>query len=789
MKKSLLLSAASLAALMLFAQDKINIYLENSTETFNIEDISLIKFVDGVMNISGNVNKQINVPEISYADFSLDGNSEKSDTIFVTFDGDKVSVSDFSFDKVSYSTDGANVSFTSAQDKKGIVYYLSGNTTDGSFSITPDRAFTLVMDNLSLASATSSPIVINLGTDGESYATNIELKGKSTLSDASASAYKGCIYAKSKLKFGELGGDGELTISGNTKHAINSSKKTEFYAGTVNIKSAQSDGLNSDGLQMYGGKLNISGTAGDGVDASESILIEKGEFVFNSVADDAKALKSDSSIVVKGGKVDITMTGAAAKGMKTSLADIEIYGGEIIMSIDGTSLIADGDTSYSAAIKTDKGVKMSGGTVDLTLGKNAIASKGITADGDVTVEGGVVKITNNGSYYTGATTTTSTGNSGFGGPGGFGGSSKTSTDYTEGRCIKGNNVYLTAGEFTLITSDGAKGVKADADLIIGAENAENSALTINVTTNGTATSTSSSSSSGGRPGGMPGGMSDGNSSDYAGNPKAFVAENITVNSGTITIDAKDDAFHANTQMVVNGGIFTIDTSDDAMHSDGDLTINDGSIRVKTAYEGLEGSNIYVNGGYLHITTTDDCMNVTTETTGMLRVTGGQVWAYASSGDHDCLDSNGSMEFTGGLVIACGSSPIDAGDGNSCYQKHTGGTLLVLGPSSAGMWNQDVKPTCANSITNTSCSVSAGSILCVANSSGDVIAACKVPESLSKLIFAYGSSLSGYSFYTVDSSANIELDLFENQYKEKATISKDSLTELATGSGNGGGWGW
>lgn len=787
MKKYLFLSAASLAALLLLAQDKMNIYLDGSSESFNIEDISQIKFVDGVMKISGSVDKEFDVPEISYADFSLD-DSGKSDTIFVTFDGSRVSVSDYSWDKVSYVVDGANISFTSTQNKKSIVYYLSGTSSDGSFTITPDRAFTLVMDNLSLSSASSSPLVINLGADGDSYATNVELKGKSTLSDASSSSYKGCVYAKSKLKFGELGGDGELTISGNTKHAINSSKKTEFYAGTVNIISAQGDGLNSDGLQMYGGKLNISGTGGDGVDASESILIEKGEFVFSSSAEDVKALKSDSSIVVKGGNVDITMTGAAAKGMKTSLADIEIYGGEIIMNIDGTSIIADGDTSYSAAIKTDMGVVISDGKIDLTLGKNAIASKGITADGDVNVKGGVVKITNNGSYYTGATTTTSTGGSTGGWGGGFGGSSKTSTAYTEGRCIKGNNVYLTAGDLTLMTSDGAKGVKAEADLIVGAEKADNSALTINVTTNGTATSSSSSSSTGGRPGGF-GGMSDGNSSKYAGNPKAFVGENITVNSGTIIVDAKDDAFHANTKLEVNGGDLTIDTSDDAMHSDGDLTFNDGYLRVKTAYEGLEGSNIYVNGGYLHITTTDDCMNVTTETTGMLRVTGGQVWAYASSGDHDCLDSNGSMEFTGGLVIACGSSPIDAGDGNSCYQKHTGGTLLVLGPSSAGMWSQDVKPTCANSITNTSCSVSAGSILCVANSSGDVIAACKVPESLSKLIFAYGSSLSGYSFYTVDSSENIELDLFENQYKEKATISKDSLTELATGSGNGGGWGW
>ncbi len=778
MKKRLILSAASLAALMSFAQDKMNIYLEGSSESFNIEDISLIKFVDGVMHISGNVDKEIKVPEISYADFSLD--VSKSDTIFVTFDGDKVTVNDYIYDKISYSADGANISFSSAQDKKGVVYYLSGSSTDGSFSITPDRAFTLVMDNLSLSSKSSSPIVINLGSDGESYATNVELKGSSKLSDAQASSYKGCIYAKSKLKFGELGGDGELNISGNTKHAINSSKKTEFYAGTVNIISSQGDGLNSDGLQMYGGKLNISGVSGDGVDASESILIENGDFVFNSSADDVKALKSDSSIVVKGGKVDITMTGAASKGMKTSLADIEIAGGEIIMSIDGTSLIADGDTSYSAAIKTDKGVVMNNGKIDFTLGKNAIASKGITADGDVTIQGGVVKITNDGGYYTGATTTTSTGNTG--GFGGWGGSSsKTSTDYTEGRCIKGNNVYLTAGEITLTTSNGAKGVKSDADLEIGAKKADNSVLTINVTTNGTATSSSSSSSSSNRPGGFGGGMSDGNSNKYAGNPKAFVGENITVNSGTIVVDAKDDAFHANSNLVVEGGNLTVDTSDDAIHAEGDLTINNGTIRVKSAYEGLEGANIYINGGYLHITTTDDCLNVTTDNSGMLRITGGQMWACSSSGDHDCLDSNGSIEMTGGLVIACGSSPIDAGDGNSCYQKHTGGTLLVLGPSSAGMWNQDVKPTCANSITNTSCSVSAGATLCVANSSGDVIAACKVPVALSKILFAYGSSLNGYSFYTTTS--NVDFDLFENQFKEKTTISSSSLTQLSSGSSN------
>jgi len=83
-------------------------------------------------------------------------------------------------------------------------------------------------------------------------------------------------------------------------------------------------------------------------------------------------------------------------------------------------------------------------------------------------------------------------------------------------------------------------------------------------------------------------------------------------------------------------------------------------------------------------------------------------------------------------------------------------------------------------------VSAGATLCVANSSGDVIAACKVPVALSKLIFAYGSSLNDYSFYTT--TENVDFDLFENQYKEKTTIQFSSLSKLEAGSNNGG-WGW
>lgn len=753
MKKLCVLSAASIAAFMLYAQDKMNIYIGNSSESISIEDIENIKFKDGVMTISGKETKSIDVPAIEYADFTLD--EAKSDTVFVTFNNESVSVNDYTWDKVSYTANGANISFSSSQNEKGIVYYLSGSSSNGSFTITPDRAFTLVMDNLSLSSSQTSPIVINLGNDGDSYATNIELVGKSELSDASSSSYKGCIYAKSKLKFGELGANGELSISGNTKHAINSSKKTEIYAGTINITSAVSDGLNSDGLKMYGGKLNISGVSGDGVDASESIVIENGEFVFNSNADDVKALKCDSALTITGGKVDISMTGAAAKGLKTSYNDVIISGGEVVMNINGTSIIADGDTSYSAGIKTDAGVQILSGNIDITLGSNAIASKGITADKDVTVDGAILKITNNGGYYSGTTTTTSTGNQNFGGRPGSSTTTTTTTTYTEGRCIKGYNVYLTSGEITLITTNGAKNVKAESDLCIGTKNGDNSALVINATTGGTLVSSSSSSSSSNRPGGMGGGgMEDGNSISYAGNLKAFVGNNIIVNSGTITINAKDDAFHSNGNLTINGGNITIDSTDDALHAESNLTFNGGYIRIKSCYEGFEGNNITVNGGESLVTSSDDSWNAKTS----LTFNGGVHMANAASGDHDCLDSNGTFTITGGVVIASGNETLDT-DG---AQSQTGGALLLLEPSGGGMGGGMMPGGSSQVLSNPqieySNSISQGNVITISSGS-DVKLSVKLLAGASAAKF-YCPDASGWNL-NVSTTSSVTLNQLEN----------------------------
>ncbi|MEE1542563.1 MAG: carbohydrate-binding domain-containing protein, partial [Paludibacteraceae bacterium] len=385
MKKKILITASIFASLAILAQNKINFHTIFNTKTFNISEIDTIRFSDGHINIGGSVSESISIAEVDSATFTLTSSDTYGDTVFVTFDGDDAMVQN-PYSNISVTTDGANVSINSAADIKGVVYYLSGSSDNGSFSLTPDRAFTLVLDNLSL-SCSNAPIVLNLGEDGESYAATVNMRGASTLKDGEASTYKGAIYSKSKLKFYDEK-DGSLEIYGNTKHAINGSKHVEIYGGEIIVKSAIGDGLNADGLEMYGGLLSAMNFAGDGVQCSESIEIEDGKIEIVSSADDAKGLKADSSIVINGGSIDINMSGAAAKGIKSALQPIEINGGKLYVQTSGNALITSGDSSFASGLKSDSDVIINGGEIILECsGENG---KCIAADLNIIVSGGSV---------------------------------------------------------------------------------------------------------------------------------------------------------------------------------------------------------------------------------------------------------------------------------------------------------------------------------------------------------------------------------------------------------------
>lgn len=158
---------------------------------------------------------------------------------------------------------------------------------------------------------------------------------------------------------------------------------------------------------------------------------------------------------------------------------------------------------------------------------------------------------------------------------------------------------------------------------------------------------------------------------------------MILSGGAFTLDTADDAFHAGGSITVAGGTFTVATGDDAFHADDTLTVTDGSMDIAASYEGLEALHIIVSGGDIALVATDDGLNAaggrdesgmagpqTGDTfgrrgfgggwqsgasDGTILLSGGKLYIEASG---DGIDSNGSLEITGGEITVCGPTVGD-----------------------------------------------------------------------------------------------------------------------------------
>ena len=138
---------------------------------------------------------------------------------------------------------------------------------------------------------------------------------------------------------------------------------------------------------------------------------------------------------------------------------------------------------------------------------------------------------------------------------------------------------------------------------------------------------------------------------------------LTIRDLTLNIDAPvNDAINAEQLLNVESGTLTIDAADDAIHCDLVLNIGaDGTdgptIDITNCCEGLEGAELNVCSGDITINASDDCLNAAnsdlTDYDFTMTISGGTIDAYSSAGDG--FDSNGDLTITGGTVLAAGGS--------------------------------------------------------------------------------------------------------------------------------------
>jgi hypothetical protein len=540
---------------------------------------------------AGVLNVTVEDADLADRNITLQTVTESAGAISILFSDSEATVGNLPADgSVTATRNGAHV--TIATSAAGTVeFYVSGSTANGSLKIqnnaTDANTLRLTLNSAVIASASKLPPVQITKNEG---VTVVELKGNSILSDNIANEENAALISKSGSL--EFEGYGRLTVSGAAKHAIASSKKNiTVRGGDIAVTAAASDGFHAEtGFVQSGGSLDIT-ASGDGIDAGSGTAdVSGGNIRIDSSADDVKGIKADAGVTVSGGTIAMTVSGAQSKGIG-SKADIAVSGGDIsIVTSGGTVLTPAGsgyDPSYCTAIKSDQNITVTGGNIQIESKQSADGGKGISADGNIQIRGGDIRITTagDGKVYTAET--------------------GLPDSYTSA-CIKSDrNISLLSGKITCSSSGaGGKCINADGAIIIGTERAGNAALLLTASTSGERFYVSGSS--GGK---RPGGSFGDNGTDYA-NPKAVRCEgDLTIHSGTITINCTQN--------------------------------NEGG-------EGLESkSTLTVNGGNINIHTYDDCINAGTA----IIINGGNLFCAASG--QDAIDSNGPLTINGGLTIANG----------------------------------------------------------------------------------------------------------------------------------------
>ncbi len=304
---------------------------------------------------------------------------------------------------------------------------------------------------------------------------------------------------------------------------------------------------------------------------------------------------------------------------------------------------------------------------------------------------------------------------------------------------------------------------------------------------------------------------------------------VIIDGGTFTIDAADDALHSNGNILINGGIFQIATGDDGMHADATLAINNGNIHITQSYEGIESAVITLNGGEIHLVASDDGINVAggadgsgampgqpgqpgqrikpqpgAENNGQPPVIGGFGQdLFASGGDYhlyihggyiaieaagDGIDSNGTIEMTGGVVLVNGPTEMMNGALDHAGFTLSGGFLVAVG--SAGMAQAPSQNSGQNSVLIYFKSIqSAGTLVHIQNSAGEEILTFMPTKEFQSIAFSSPELEADvtYEIYSGGSSTGQMTDsLIQNgTYTPGSAYTNFTVAQAVTTVGSGG----
>ncbi len=321
---------------------------------------------------------------------TMDETSVADGTIGVSYNGTSatVTVAGNVAQYVTPTVSGAHVSIAQSDDlAEEITYTLSGTSSDGEFYMSGSYKATIEFNGLTLTNATPvySGAAVHIQ-NGKRIKVKIVTGTTNTLSDASTGSQKGCLYIKGHAEFAQKG---TLNVVGNVKHGIKTGEYMTLKNATINVTSAVGDGIScAEYFLMQSGTINISGTQDDGIQCDLDGDASTGETTDHEDED-------TGNVYLEGGTINITVTAAAAKGIKAD-GDMRISDGDITVKTTGGGAWDSDEkkTKASSCLSADGNTVISGGTLSLT--STGAGGKGINGDGTFTATGGTMTIKTSG---------------------------------------------------------------------------------------------------------------------------------------------------------------------------------------------------------------------------------------------------------------------------------------------------------------------------------------------------------------------------------------------------------
>lgn len=269
---------------------------------------------------------------------------------------------------VDVETCGGHVTVRSAS--KSVEYRLSGSCDDGSFKVYSDNKFKLVLDNLKLHNPEGAAVNNQCGKSMYlvlTEASNNILSTGSQVVIPSDEDMKGALFSEGQIL---ISGKGRLYVESDFKNGIATDDYLVVRPGNViAVKSTAGNAVKAnDGVYVRGSVLNLHTDfpGGKGINCESDIVFSGGRttiitegdcFIEANDTTSSAAVKSDSTVCVTGGELNLLARGSGGKGVNAN-GGICIMGGKVT-----AVTLGDAHTASPNALKSDGDIALSGGSL------------------------------------------------------------------------------------------------------------------------------------------------------------------------------------------------------------------------------------------------------------------------------------------------------------------------------------------------------------------------------------------------------------------------------------------